>query len=222
MKNKYCFSKKYDFWTDNHYNNFNLIKNIFKNKKNLKFMEIGILEGRTSIWLLENILTRKDSTLTCIEPVLLKKTIKNLSFFSDKVSIINKPSYLALIDLNYKLINNIITPFDFIYIDGDHNAHTVLQDIILSWKLLKPHGILLMDDYEMEIRDPYFYKSHIEFLKSKQETTKSCLKPTITFIHPKTAIDSFLSIYRGLYELIINNYQVGVKKITDFTSDYQL
>lgn len=35
---------------------------------------------------------------------------------------------------------------DFIYIDGDHRAPVVLQDLVLSWMLLKPQGVILCDD----------------------------------------------------------------------------
>lgn len=37
--------------------------------------------------------------------------------------------------------------FDFIYIDGDHRAMAVYNDIIESYSLLNPNGIILGDDY---------------------------------------------------------------------------
>lgn len=208
MKNKYIFSKKFQFWINDHYKNFKLLKNIFRNRKNLNFLEIGILEGRTTIWLLENILTNSTSFITCIEPKLLNKTKHNLSYFKDKIRIIEMPSFLSLVQLNYEIYFNKGKLFDFIYIDGDHNAPTVLLDLILSWKILKKNGILLLDDYEMSTLDSYFYKCHKEFQL-----------PQIRFIHPKLAIDYFLSLYRGLYKKIIDNYQIGLQKITDFSSD---
>ena len=36
---------------------------------------------------------------------------------------------------------------DLIYIDGSHLAKDVLSDAILSWKLLKPSGVMIFDDY---------------------------------------------------------------------------
>ena len=36
---------------------------------------------------------------------------------------------------------------DFIYVDGSHQAHDVLCDAILSFKLLRVGGIVCFDDY---------------------------------------------------------------------------
>ena len=92
--------------------------------------------------------------------------------------------------------------YDFIYIDGDHTAFAVLEDMVLSWKLLKIGGMLLVDDYEMKIKDPWFYKSHKEFKDT----------PRLMFIHPMVAISAFMTIYRGCYTLAIDNYQIGLIK----------
>jgi predicted O-methyltransferase YrrM len=37
--------------------------------------------------------------------------------------------------------------FDFIYIDGCHEAINVLEDAVLSFKMLKQNGIMIFDDY---------------------------------------------------------------------------
>jgi predicted O-methyltransferase YrrM len=37
--------------------------------------------------------------------------------------------------------------YDFIYIDADHTASSVLLDAELSWPLLKSGGIMAFDDY---------------------------------------------------------------------------
>ena len=57
------------------------------------------------------------------------------------VEYIRKHSEDALIDL----INCGVKP-EFIYIDGDHRASTVLTDLTLCFKLLKFGGIILCDD----------------------------------------------------------------------------
>ena len=36
---------------------------------------------------------------------------------------------------------------DFVYVDGSHQAADVLSDAVLAWKLLKPGGLLVFDDY---------------------------------------------------------------------------
>jgi hypothetical protein len=53
----------------------------------------------------------------------------------------------------------------------------------MAWGMLKPQGIMLFDDYQY----PH--------------------EPT------KVGIDAFLAGFQGQYEIVINNYQLGVKKI---------
>ncbi len=36
--------------------------------------------------------------------------------------------------------------FDVVYVDGDHRAAPALCDMILGWKLLRPGGLMLLDD----------------------------------------------------------------------------
>ena len=37
--------------------------------------------------------------------------------------------------------------FDIIYIDGNHEPEYVLEDAVLSFRKLKPGGIIIFDDY---------------------------------------------------------------------------
>ena len=37
--------------------------------------------------------------------------------------------------------------YDIIYIDGSHATSDVLEDAVLSYRLLKPGGLLIFDDY---------------------------------------------------------------------------
>lgn len=77
--------------------------------------------------------------------------------------------------------------FDFISIDGSHEAADVLSDAVLSWPLLKAGGLICFDDYEWWI-DPAPERS------------------------PKLAIDSFLSVMRSQCEIVRKGYQVWVRK----------
>jgi hypothetical protein len=204
---KYKFTKKYDWWNEDHHNNRAYLKKVFDAYdpiERLTFLEIGVFEARTSCWLLDNILTlrAKPGMLYLIEPDLPAYGKSNLTQHLGDIILYQEPSLKVLI----RLITENLQKFDLIYVDGDHNACGVLQDLVLSWKLLKVGGIMLIDDYEMEAMDPWFYKSHKEFSKDY---------PGLVFTHPRIAIDSFLSIYRGQYTKIIDNYQIGLKKVTD-------
>jgi ubiquinone/menaquinone biosynthesis C-methylase UbiE len=200
MAHKYHFDPKFYWWTKDHLSNYKWLAECYAGKPNLRFLEIGTFEGRTAVWFLDNVLTGKNCKLTCIDPDPTENMVHNFKPHKDRVSV-------------YRFFSEQILPgmlaedrrFDLIYIDGDHNAKGVLQDIVMSWRLLKDGGILLMDDYEMEATDPWHYISHKEFAQF----------PRANFTHPRVAIDAFLNIYRGLYEPVINNFQVGVRKITD-------
>lgn len=201
MDNKYKFTESCNWWTQDHENNFNQIKNYFDGKSSLNFLEIGVYEARTSTWLLDNILNHINDKIYCIDPYIKNNGIHNLTFHTKKVRFFKNPSIDILSDfLQYKR-----KLFDFIYIDGDHNAFGILEDAVFSWRLLKIGGIMLFDDYEMEIFDPWFYQSHRQFKDT----------PRLKFTHPRFAIDAFLSIYKGQYEKIIENYQIGIKKIVE-------
>jgi Methyltransferase domain len=199
---EYKFDPKFYWWTKDHLKNYRKLAKIYAGKPNLRFLEIGTFEGRTATWFLDNILTGKNSTLRCIEPDPTPNMLYNLKRYecNGKVEIEKNFSEYVLVRYLYG------TPrFDLIYIDGDHNAKGVLQDMVLSWRLLKDGGILLVDDYEMQATDPWHYISHKEFAQL----------PRANFTHPRVAIDAFLNIYRGLYEIVIDNFQIGIKKITD-------
>jgi hypothetical protein len=47
--------------------------------------------------------------------------------------------------------------FDFIYIDGDHSYEGCKLDLELSWKKIKPGGIIAGHDYEMNMKKAQNY-----------------------------------------------------------------
>jgi len=182
------FSYNIQIWT--HY------LNEFKNKPKLHFLEIGSFQGRSTVWLLENILTDNTSAITCIDTfegsiehtIHFQNDIKNLfdifshniSKFKNKVNIIKDKSQNALKKINEQ--------YDFIYIDGDHKASSVIEDAILSFPLLKKGGIMIFDDYLW-----FQMKKFID--------------------NPKVAIDAFLEIYADKITILYKNHQVIIEKL---------
>lgn len=206
IENKYEFdiSTKYEFWNQNHWDNFAIIRDMYVGKNDLSFMEIGVCEGWTTTKLLDDILTGENCKIYCIDPNPTTLFYKNIKTHMSKVHI---EESLSIEVLPRMIVDNKL--FDFIYIDGDHNAKGILEDMVLSWRLLKIGGVLLVDDYEMKIKDLWFYKCHKEFKDT----------PRLLFVHPMVAISSFLTIYKGCYELIINNYQIGLKKLIELDGE---
>lgn len=169
---------------------------VFKNKPNLRFLEIGSFQGNTTVWLLENILTDDTSMITCIDTFEgsvnhifhFKHDIKsifdifsyNISKFKNKVNIIKDKSQTALKQINEQ--------YDFIFIDSNHKASSVIEDAILSFSLLKKGGIMIFDDYML-----FGMKKSVD--------------------NPKPAIDAFLEIYAKNINVLYKNHQVIIEKI---------
>lgn len=132
----------YDFFTHG-IPNFTHCLTRFKDKP-VNFLEIGSLEGRSAIWMLENILTHEDAKITCVDNgsvVSIDVLKNNLKEFNRKVILINADSAYALSAL---LIDR--QSFDFIYVDAYHDQYLPLRDMVYAYELLKVGGIMGIDD----------------------------------------------------------------------------
>ena len=172
--------------------------NKLQGKEDLRCLEIGCFEGRSTLYLLDNILTNRSSKIDVIDTFngsidetgmsdlalnnILDRFKYNIRNHTDKVYIFIGESYKILRSLDSVPI------YDIIYIDGSHHAHDVLTDAILCHPLLKKYGLLIFDDYLWQ--------------DNNQQS-----KP------PKIAIDAFINIYGHLYEILWSDYQVICKKL---------
>ena len=85
--------------------------------------------------------------------------------------------------------------FDFIYVDGSHQAPDVLCDALLSFRLLKNNGVIAFDDY--------LWQEQLHY-------------GTDPIRCPKPAIDAFTNIYcRKIRIMSAPLYQLYVQKISD-------
>jgi hypothetical protein len=165
-----------------------------------KFIEIGSFEGRSSTWLLDNVLTHPKSHLTCIDPCHAEygdKFFYNLSSHieSQKCRIMAETSQVALPKL---LCEQDRCSYDFVYVDGDHHSEAVLRDAVMAFPLVKVGGIIAFDDYNWS-------KPHLGSWWS-----------TIGVWRPSLAIDSFLAVYGGALETLERGYQLWVRKTRNF------
>jgi cephalosporin hydroxylase len=118
-------------------------------------IEVGVYEGHTTCTM-SDLYTPYNPNLKIygIDPhvgsieiledseTLHNNFIHNMNECKQKnVEYIRKHSEDGLIDL----INRGVKA-EFIYIDGDHTASTVITDLVLCWKLLVTGGIMLCDD----------------------------------------------------------------------------
>lgn len=158
----------------------------YAGRPNVHYLEVGVLEGRSAIWMLENILTHPSCTLTGVDLFpgdLQERYLANLrlSGYADKAITIKGLSQLELRRLQPD-------SYDIIYVDGGHTADMVLADAVLCWELLKMGGLLIFDDYRWE-----------------RETYPDELRPGV-------AIDAFITAYRNYLEIVHRDYQAIVRK----------
>lgn len=186
------FSRNIQIWE--HYLTF------FTNKPQINALEIGSWEGRSTCWLLENILTHQSAKITCIDTFAgsiefenkfsdsyIKSAEQRFDYNIALTGVANKVQ--KIVGKSQEILRQLpLNNYNIVYIDGSHLASDVLEDTILSWQLVKLGGLIIFDDYDWIFPD-----------QPNQNTS--------------IAIDTFLSIFQPKIELIHKLHQVIVKKI---------
>jgi predicted O-methyltransferase YrrM len=168
----------------NHIPIWNKILFELKNKENNVGIEIGSYCGGSAVWCLENLINKTNGHLYCIDIHQNEFLKNNLSPYSN-VTFKQGESFEILKNLTH--LGKTVEFSDYIYVDGSHIAKNVLEDLVLSWRLLKQNGILIIDDYLWGYDRPDVEK-------------------------PKPAVDAFMYIYDGLYDILHFEWQVFLKK----------
>ena len=110
-------------------------------------LEVGVHEGLSTCWMLDKFLP-SNALMTCIDP-LPDETYR---LFIDNVQEVKKANqtvtfYQQTSDKVLPYLLTQATRYDFIYVDGSHQAPDVLFDTVNCFHLLRAGGIMLMDDY---------------------------------------------------------------------------
>jgi hypothetical protein len=176
-----------------------------------RILEIGSFEGAITCYLIHKLAAFKNIELHCVDtwagglehncfdmPAVERRFHKNIenamTHVQNEVEIFLYKSYSDLA-LSKLLASGKQGYFDFIYIDGSHQAPDVLCDALLCFRLAKVNGVLAFDDYLWQ-----------EDLPSGTDPIRC----------PKPAIDAFTNIYcRKLKVLSAPLYQLYVQKISD-------
>ena len=163
-----------------------------KGKPGLTYLEIGVFEGRSFFWVLDNILTHPSSKAIAMDTFdgdFEKRFLDNVrrSGRSPSIKVIKGFSQQKLRDLK-------LNSFDLIYVDGDHASRSVLTDAILSWDLLKDGGILIFDDYNWDFKLP-------------------------TEMRPAFALDIFQVLFRDDFQVLVKDYQLIIRKAKTLCSE---
>lgn len=153
-----------------------------------KFLEIGSFEGRSTCWLLQNGLS-DNGTMVCVDtfkPPWYTEGDLLEKFTMNVREVKKKGQILSTFAMeSSKALCQLLQQkhnFDFVYIDGDHSPSGVLTDAVMAWDLLRQGGVMLFDDYEYP-----------------QEPTK-------------VGIQGFMQGFVGKYDLVLQNYQLAVRK----------
>jgi predicted O-methyltransferase YrrM len=164
---------------------------LFKDKKDIRALEIGSFEGRSTAWWLDNLPIKE---MVCVDtwegteedfktiPVDFPKVFENFkSNVGDRVKWIKESSHTAIPKLEGE--------FDFIYVDGSHMAKDVLLDGLLCDRVLAKGGLILFDDYMWEVNK----------------------RPE--FARPEVGINAFYDVNFHLYEMMFKGYQICFRKM---------
>ncbi|CAN5849119.1 hypothetical protein BH11MYX2_BH11MYX2_20730 [soil metagenome] len=170
----------------------------FVDRPGLQGLEVGSFEGRSCTWFLTNILTHPSGKMTCIDTFdfggqgradiadrnLQDRFDHNIAAggFTDRVTKVYGSSQQAL---RTQPMNH----FDFAYIDGSHLTCDVLEDVVLTWRLLRPGAVLILDDYG-------YWRSHEN-------------DPTV---RPDVAIDAFMNCFVGQWSEVHRAHQIILRK----------
>jgi SAM-dependent methyltransferase len=157
-------------------------------------IEVGSYEGRSACWIVQHLLTGANSRLICVEPFV--QYLDQERNFDHNVRMDGCDDKIVKLRGRSQQILPFLAEetFDFIYVDGSHVPLDVLQDATMCWRLVRPGGIIVFDDYEHPLFPDYFGMS------------------------AGPAIDAFLLLISEQYELIFADWQVAVRKIAGESS----
>lgn len=154
-------------------------------------LEIGSFEGRSTVWFLENVLTGARSTITCIDT--FRGSAEHTGVDHDallerfKRNVAPWSDRVTVLEGESRRMLRTLGDdprFEAVYVDGSHETPDVLEDAVLSWPLLRDGGVMIFDDYLWRARES----------------------------RPGPAIDAFLGVFAGRYELLHQEYQVSLRK----------
>jgi predicted O-methyltransferase YrrM len=142
--------------------------NLMPREKPTRLLEIGSFEGASACYLIETLGSKYPIELHCVDTwqggiehqsgglyekpmtVVEERFRRNTDLARAKaphpidLQIHKATSDMALAGL---LASGKASYFDFIYVDGSHQAPDVMIDAVLAFKLLRVDGILAFDDY---------------------------------------------------------------------------
>ena len=192
------FTFSNDWFNQTAQRNFELILPEIQPKK---ILEIGSYEGASTCYVIETLGRSSPIEIHCVDTWLggqehrdvnmlevesrfLKNTELAIQRSSNRIKLVRHKGFSDKVLASLLASNQ--CDFDFIYVDGSHEAPDVIVDAILSFRLLKVGGVLGFDDYIWGMDN--------------------------ILMSPKIAIDSFVNIYSKKLRIVSLNLQIFVQK----------
>ena len=176
-----------------------------------RMLEIGSYEGQATCYLIDSLAAHSEIEIHCVDSWDGGIEHREGGFdmgevelrFLQKIDVAvgnaaHKASVIRHKGLSHRKLADLLSAdyegyFDFVYIDGSHQAPDVLCDAVMGFKLLKVGGVMVFDDYLWHENLPY----GVDPLRC-----------------PKMAVDAFTNIFcRSIKILQAPLYQLIVRKI---------
>ncbi len=169
---EYVFRRRW-FHTRNCCTFSSFLPDRFPSNRPWKFLTIGVFEGASEVWLMQNILKHPESQLVCIDPWAATTKIKknymeecyqnaqhNLSQWASQITLLRGHSQQVMREANEagNLLEHAMGTFDLVIIDGDHNKDAVIDDAVLTYPFVKKGGWMLFDD----VRNQHYKPNHVK------------------------------------------------------------
>lgn len=159
-----------------------------KGRPNIHYLEVGVLEGRSYVWMAENVFTDPTSTLTAVDPFpefegIGGETIRSTFLDNVRRAGISNRSTVYSRSSQLEMREPPLDRFDVIYLDAVDDAAGVLEYAMLCRRLLEDGGILIFNDYDW---------------------------PTDPGV--KFAVDTFVRVYGESYSIVHRGYQLILRK----------
>lgn len=141
-----------------------------------RILEIGSYEGASTCYLIETLGKTKNIEMHCVDTweggvehqqggfsQADMSEVENRFIHNTQIAIRNAKNKVDLVvhkgnsdlQLSKLIAGGKQGYFDFIYIDGSHQAPDVLCDALLGFRLLKINGVIAFDDYLWQEHLPY-------------------------------------------------------------------
>ena len=121
----------------------------FVGRPGVRYLEVGVFEGRSFTWMIDHVLTAPDARATAVDvfypsadyEARFRRNVA-LTGMAGRVEILNGPSAELLRGFPP-------ASFDLVYVDGSHSPGPVFCDLANAWVTLSPGGVMILDDYEL-------------------------------------------------------------------------